>query len=77
MGGGLVSRGNVEAGHQHLQQAHAIAPQESSPLLHLAQACALLGRIDEARQHIAAAELRGADPQMVEAVRREILAPRG
>ncbi|MCC7063026.1 MAG: tetratricopeptide repeat protein [Planctomycetes bacterium] len=73
----LVSRGNVEAGHQHLQQAHAIAPQESSPLLHLAQACALLGRIDEARQHIAAAELRGADPQMVEAVRREILAPRG
>jgi Tfp pilus assembly protein PilF len=73
----LVSRGHVEAGHQHLQQAHALAPHESSPLLHLAQACALLGRIDEARQHIAGAELRGADPQMVEAVRREILAPRG
>lgn len=70
----LVSRGRIEEGHRHLVTANALAPHESSPLLHLAQTCALLGRHDEARQHIEAAEQLGADPQLVEAVRREVLA---
>jgi Flp pilus assembly protein TadD len=70
----LVSRGRVEDGHRHLVQAHALAPTESSPLLHLAQACALLGRLDEAGQHIDAAERLGAQPQLVAAVRREVFA---
>jgi len=70
----LVSRGRVEEGLEHLLQAHARMPTESSPLLHLAQACALLGRLDEARQHVASAERLGADPQLVLAVRREMLA---
>lgn len=70
----LVSRGQVDEGHRHLVQANALAPQDTSPLLHLAQTCALLGRLDEARQHIDAAERLGADPQLVEAVRREVLA---
>lgn len=73
----LVSRGRAADGHAHLLRAHELAPHESSPLLHLAQACALLGRMAEAERHIAAAVRAGADPQLVEAVRREVLAPRG
>ncbi len=72
----LVAGGRLEEGHGHLQQAHALAPTESSPLLHLAQACALLGRLAEAERHIVAAERVGADPQLVQAVRREIMVKR-
>ncbi len=70
----LVASGRTEEGAQHLLRAHELAPGDPSPLLHLAQACALLGRHDEAHAHVAAAERNGADPELVHAVRREILA---
>lgn len=70
----LVASGRVEEGHRLLVRAHELAPSDPSPLLHLAQACALLGRPAEAEAHVAAAARCGADPAMVEAVRREILA---
>ncbi len=70
----LVETGRVADGHGQLQRAHALAPNDAAPLLHLAQACALLGRRVEAEAHIVAAEQRGAAAQLVAAVRREILA---
>jgi Flp pilus assembly protein TadD len=70
----LVASGRVGEGHSHLVRAHSLAPTDPSPLLHLAQACALLGRAAEAEAHVVAAERCGADPQLVHAVRREILA---
>lgn len=70
----LVGNGRVADGRALLQRAHELAPTDPSPLLHLAQACALLGRVDEAEGHVAAAEQNGADPDLVYAVRREILA---
>ena len=70
----LVSTARVAEGHAHLVRAHELAPSDPSPLLHLAQACALLGRLPEAEAHVLAAEGCGADPQMVHAVRREIFA---
>lgn len=70
----LVASGRVDEGHAHLLRAHDLAPHEASPLLHLAQAAALLGRRDQAEAHVAAAERLGADPLLVQAVRREILA---
>ena len=70
----LVSTARVAEGHAHLVRAHELAPSDPSPLLHLAQACALLGRLQEAEAHVLAAEGCGADPQMVHAVRREIFA---
>ncbi len=73
----LVSTGRLEQGHAHLERAHALAPDESSPLLHLAQACALLGRHAEAHRHVAAAQRAGASAELVAAVQREIAASRG
>jgi tetratricopeptide (TPR) repeat protein len=70
----LVSSGRVDEGHRLLARAHELAPNDPSPLLHLAQACSLLGRAQEAEAHVAAAERLGADARIVEAVRREILA---
>ncbi len=72
----LLSRGEVEAGHHHLERAHQLAPLDSGPLLHLAQACALLGRRAEAERHVIAAERAGAAPTLVEAVRRGFLQAR-
>lgn len=72
----LVSRGRIQEGHDHLQRAHQLAPGEASPLLHLAQACALLGHHDEARRHVEAAQLAGASPDLLDAVRREIASTR-
>jgi Flp pilus assembly protein TadD len=69
----LVSSGRLEEGHRHLERAHELAPGDPSPLLHLAQACALLGRMEAAESYVAAAEKVGAEPQLVQAVRREIL----
>jgi len=69
----LVSSGRLEEGHRHLERAHQLAPGDPSPLLHLAQACALLGQLEAAEAHVAAAEKVGAEPQLVQAVRREIL----
>jgi Flp pilus assembly protein TadD len=68
----LVASGRVEAGRLHLQHAHLLAPHDPSPLLHLAQACALLGQSADAAAHLAAAERCGADPQVVALVRREV-----
>lgn len=70
----LVSRGAIEDGHRHLERAHALAPCDTSPLLHLAQTCALLGRHDDAQRHLEKAARLGADPRMLEAVRREVTA---
>ncbi|MCU0862511.1 MAG: tetratricopeptide repeat protein [Planctomycetes bacterium] len=69
----LVSSGRLEEGHRHLERAHQLAPNDPSPLLHMAQACALLGRMEAAEACVAAAEKIGAEPQLVQAVRREIL----
>jgi Flp pilus assembly protein TadD len=73
----LVGRGKVEEGRQHLERAHELSPSDVSPLLHLAQACALLGRREQAEQHVLAAERLGADARLVQAVRREFLAQQG
>ena len=73
----LVGRGKVEEGRQHLERAHELCPSDVSPLLHLAQACALLGRRAEAERHVLAAERLGADQRLVLAVRREFLAQPG
>lgn len=69
----LVAGGRVEEGHGHLVRAHELAPSDPSPLLHLAQACALMGKVEEAAAHVLAAERCGADPQLANAVRREIV----
>lgn len=68
----LLERGDYLAGHHHLELAHRLAPTETAPLLHLAQACALLGQIDAADRHLALAEGLGADSQLLQAVRREV-----
>ena len=70
----LVANGRVDEGHALLARAHQLAPHDPSPLLHLAQACALLGRADEAERLVGDAEKCGADPQLARAVRAEILA---
>jgi Flp pilus assembly protein TadD len=72
----LVASGRVAEGHALLHRAHLLAPTDPSPLLHLAQACALLGRMDEAEAHVDAAANRGADPRLLRAVRAEIHADR-
>lgn len=70
----LVGSGRLDEGHTLLLRAHALAPHDPSPMLHLAQVCALLGRGDEAERLIGQAEKCGADPQLARAVRAEILA---
>jgi tetratricopeptide (TPR) repeat protein len=68
----LLERGALREGHEHLRTAHRLAPDDAAPLLHLAQACALLGEPTEARQHLVAAQRCGADPQLLAAVEREV-----
>ena len=70
----LLQVGRVKDGSVHLQKAHSLAPDDTSTLLHLAQAKALDGFCAAAEQHIDQAEKLGADPQLVQAVRREIRA---
>ncbi|MCB9878734.1 MAG: tetratricopeptide repeat protein [Planctomycetes bacterium] len=72
----LLQKGAIAEGCAHLERAHALAPDDSSTLLHLAQGSALAGRFDEATRHLEAAARRGAEPRLVEAVRREIFASR-
>ena len=43
----------------------------------MAQACALLGDKDAGRQALEEAERLGADPQMIESVRRTFFAEKG
>ena len=73
----LVGKGKVEEGLRHLERAHELSPSDVSPLLHLAQASALLGRREEAERHVLAAERLGADAGLVQAVRRDFLAKPG
>lgn len=68
----LVGKGRVEPGLEHLERAHALAPTEPSPMLHLAQGLAAAGRHDEARRFIDLAAQNGAEPGLIAAVRREI-----
>jgi Flp pilus assembly protein TadD len=70
----LLQAGRVKDGSQHLMKAHALLPDDTSTLLHLAQARALDGEVDAAEKHIDQAEKLGADPRLVQAVRREIRA---
>ncbi|HEX5053171.1 MAG TPA: hypothetical protein VFZ65_15455 [Planctomycetota bacterium] len=72
----LVAKGQVKAGYTHLERAHRLAPGDPSTLLHLAQACALLGRSAEAQRHLEAAGQAGAEPDLVAAVRRQVLTSR-
>jgi len=72
----LLTRGALEPGYTHLQRAHSLAPQDASTLLHLAQACALLGHTADAQRHVDQAERLGAETSLVAAVRRAIVAPR-
>ncbi len=71
----LLTRGDLDQGRAHLLRAHALAPQDASTLLHLAQACALLGDLGAAAGHVAAAERLGAEPGLVAAVRGALQAP--
>jgi Flp pilus assembly protein TadD len=70
----LLQSGRVQDGSEHLKKAHELSPKDTSTLLHLAQATALGGCPEAAEEHIRAAEKLGADPQLVQAVRREIRA---
>ncbi len=70
----LLQRANVREGGEHLARANVLSPNDTSTLLHLAQATALNGRLDMAEQHIQLAEKLGADPKLVQAVRNEIRA---
>lgn len=70
----LLQSGRVQDGCVHLKKAHQLSPSDTSTLLHLAQATALGGHLEDAEEHIRVAEKLGADPQLVQAVRREIRA---
>lgn len=70
----LVGLGDVADGHGHLRLALQLLPQDPSVRLHLAQACALLGRPEEGIQHLQAAEQSGANPATVIAIRERFFA---
>ncbi len=70
----LVARGQVQAGHEHLQRAGMLAPTDPSPQLHLAQACALLGRHRDGEHYLQVAERLGANPQTLAAIRQQFFA---
>jgi tetratricopeptide (TPR) repeat protein len=72
----LLAAGRTDEGHVHLVRAHELAPADVATLLHLAQSCALRGDVEAAARHVDEAERRGAEPRLVEAVRREIEAAR-
>jgi len=70
----LLQCGRVQDGTAHLDRAHALSPDDTSTMLHLAQACAMRGDIAAAERHIDEAARLGADKRLVDAVRREIRA---
>jgi tetratricopeptide (TPR) repeat protein len=74
LGALLLSRGCTDDGRAHLLRAHELAPHDTSPLLHLAQAEALRGQRDAAEAYLAAALRLGVDPKVLAAVRREVTA---
>lgn len=68
----LLQEGRVDEAGEHLQRAHDLAPEDTATLLHLAQAAALQGQREAAERHARQAGQLGADPQLVEAVLRQI-----
>ncbi|MFK7740765.1 MAG: tetratricopeptide repeat protein [Planctomycetota bacterium] len=68
----LLQAGRTAEGTRHLQRANELSPDDTSTLLHLAQATAIEGSQDKANQLVDRAAQLGADPQLVEAVRREV-----
>jgi Flp pilus assembly protein TadD len=73
----LVGRGRTAEGHALLARAHELQPRDPAVLLHLAQACVLLGHVADGERHLAAAARNGASPEMLAAVRREFFAEPG
>jgi Flp pilus assembly protein TadD len=71
----LLTQGRVDDGHACLLRAHDLAPHDTSPLLHLAQAEALRGQRDAAEAYLAAAVRLGADPQVLAAIREDLPLP--
>jgi predicted Zn-dependent protease len=73
----LVGAGRHREGAEQLERAIEILPAESGPQIHMAQALALLGDKDAGRRALEEAERLGADPRMVESVRRTFFAENG
>jgi Flp pilus assembly protein TadD len=70
----LLSQGNLDLGTQHLLRAGLLSPGDPAPRLHLAQAFALLGRVQEGERHLAEAERLGANAQTLAAIRAQFFA---
>lgn len=70
----LLARGRAEEGHGLLIEAVRQMPTDPACRLHLAQACALIGRTEEGREHVEQARRLGADPATVARVEREFFA---
>lgn len=68
----LLQQGRVDEGRSMLVRAHEASPTDAAPLLHLAQAEALLGMVTAAEGRLQHAARLGADPLTLDAVRREI-----
>jgi tetratricopeptide (TPR) repeat protein len=64
-----VARGDAVKGYEHLLRAQQLEPDDPSTQLHLAQACALLKRMQDGAEHLERARLLGANPRLFEAVR--------
>ena len=72
LGALLLEGARNEESYRHLRRAFELAPEDSATLLHLAQAAARIGKLDEARQHVRAAAQFGASSKLVSAVLRKI-----
>ncbi|MAD33016.1 MAG: hypothetical protein CMJ88_04590 [Planctomycetes bacterium] len=72
LGALLLEEARNEESYRHLLRAFELAPEDSATLVHLAQAAARIGRLDEARQHLRAAAQFGASSKLVSAVLRKI-----
>ena len=72
LGALLLEGSRNEESYRHLRRAFELAPEDSATLLHLAQAAARIGKLDEARQHVRAAAQFGASSKLVSAVLRKI-----
>ena len=70
----MLQQGRGADAYEHLVRAHELLPEDSATLLHLAQASALVGRLEQAEQQAQAARGFGADPALVDAVLRKIRA---
>lgn len=70
----LVGRGAFDEGLSHLRTAESLAPNDPSPQLHLAQACALAGQPADGRRHLEQAGRLGANQQLLAAIRRQFFA---